>query len=182
MNIMHFRPVIAASFLGILLGGAGCSTTVKRPDGGEGLLPIGASAPDFGATTKAGEATRLSTLRGAPVVVYFYPKDETPGCTKEACAFRDAWTKFQTAKVGIVGISRDSEESHRVFVKKHDLPFPLAADENGEIARSYGVKSTLGVSQRVTFLVTADGKIAKIWPDVDPAIHADEVLSAAAAL
>ncbi len=184
METTQFRAVFggfaAALSLGIAL--AGCSSTVKRPDGGEGLLPVGSSAPDFAATTKAGDPTRLSALKGAPVVVYFYPKDETPGCTKEACAFRDAWAKFQAQKVGIVGVSRDSEESHRAFVKKHDLPFPLASDENGEIARSYGVKSTLGVSSRVTFLVTADGKIAKVWPDVDPGIHADEVLAAAAAL
>ena len=145
-------------------------------------LQAGAAAPEFTAVTDSGATLRLSELRGKRVVLYFYPKDDTPGCTKEACAFRDAWAKFQTQKVGIVGVSRDSEESHRVFVKKHDLPFPLAADENGEIARSYGVKSTLGVSSRVTFLVTADGKIAKIWPDVDPGIHADEVLAAAAAL
>ena len=158
----------------------GCSSTVKRPDGGEGLLPVGASAPDFGATTKAGEPTRLSAMHGSPVVVYFYPKDETPGCTKEACAFRDAWGKYQAQHVAIVGVSRDTEESHRKFVKAHDLPFPLAADEDGSIARSYGVKSSFGVSSRVTFLVGADGKVIKVWPDVDPAIHVDEVLKAVA--
>jgi peroxiredoxin Q/BCP len=184
---METRPsartaCVFGAIVSVALGVSGCSTTVKRPDGGEGLLPVGANAPDFGATTKAGEPTRLSTLRGQRVVVYFYPKDETPGCTKEACAFRDAWAKFQAAHVQIVGVSRDSEESHRKFVKAHDLPFPLAADEDGQIAKSWGVKSTLGVSSRVTFLVDANGKVAKVWPDVDPAIHADEVLSAASSL
>ncbi len=176
------QPPLASVILGLSLTVAGCSTTVKRPDGGEGLLPVGATAPDFGATTKSGDPTRLSALKGQPVVVYFYPKDETPGCTKEACAFRDAWAKFQAANVGIVGVSGDSEESHRKFVKAHELPFPLAADEDGAIAKSWGVKSTLGVTSRVSFLIDKDGKVAKVWPDVDPAIHADEVLAAASAL
>jgi peroxiredoxin Q/BCP len=161
-----------------------CNGQVKRPDGGEGLLPVGVAAPDFSATTKAGEKTKLSAILTAhqPVIVYFYPKDETPGCTKEACAFRDAWTKFTDKHVGLVGVSRDTEQSHREFVKKHDLPFPLAADEDGKIAVSYGVKSTLGMSERVSFLIGPDGKVAKVWPKVDPAIHADEVLAAADAL
>lgn len=161
-----------------------CNGPVKRPDGGEGLLPIGAVAPDFSATTKAGEPTKLSSMLAAkePVIVYFYPKDETPGCTKEACAFRDAWNKFQDKHVGLVGVSRDTEKSHREFVKAHDLPFPLTADEDGAVAKSYGVKSTLGMSERVSFLVGPDGKVAKVWPKVDPAIHADEVLAAADAL
>ncbi len=160
---------------------AACNGPVKRPDGGEGLLPIGAVAPDFSATTKAGDAVKLSAMESTPeaVIVYFYPKDETPGCTKEACAFRDAWTKFENKHVGLIGISRDTEASHREFVKNHNLPFPLAADEDGKIAQSYGVKSTLGMSERVSFLVK-DGKVAKVWPKVDPAIHADEVLAAAA--
>ena len=161
-----------------------CNGPVKRPDGGEGLLPVGAAAPDFSATTKTGEPTKLSSILAAkePVIVYFYPKDETPGCTKEACAFRDAWNKFQDKHVGLVGVSRDTEKSHREFVKTHDLPFPLTADEDGTVAKSYGVKSTLGMSDRVSFLVGPDGKVAKVWPKVDPAIHADEVLAAAEAL
>lgn len=161
-----------------------CNGPVKRPDGGEGLLPVGAVAPDFSATTKAGDTTKLSTMLAThePVVVYFYPKDETPGCTKEACAFRDAWTKFTDKKVGLIGVSRDTEQSHREFVKNHNLPFPLTADEDGKVAQSYGVKSTLGMSERVSFLVAPDGKIVKVWPKVDPAIHADEVLAAADAL
>jgi peroxiredoxin Q/BCP len=138
---------------------------------------------DVPATTKAGEATKLSSMladkdeRG--VVVYFYPKDETPGCTKEACALRDSWAKFTAKHIGIIGVSRDTEQSHREFVKHHELPFPLSADERGKIALSYGVKSTLGMTERVSFLVSRDGKVAKVWPKVDPAIHADEVLAQA---
>ena len=180
-----------ATFLVLsLLWTLGCNGPVKRPDGGEGLLSVGAVAPDVPAKTKAGDATSLTALLSAGdagasmrgVIVYFYPKDETPGCTKEACALRDAWAKFEKDHVGIIGVSRDTEESHREFVKHHELPFPLSSDENGSIARSYGVKSTLGMTQRVSFLVGRDGKVVKVWPKVDPAIHADEVLSAASAL
>lgn len=175
---------VVAGGLALALGAVvACgSGPVKRPDGGEGLLPVGASSPDFTATTKAGEPVRLSSLRGHPVVVYFYPKDFTPGCTSEACAFRDAWARYQSQNVTIVGVSRDTEESHRKFVKQHDLPFPLAADEDGSISRSFGVKSMLGVDERVTFLLDPSGKVVKVWPDVDPAVHATEVLAEAAKL
>ncbi len=168
------RGLIFGIAMALLLA---CSSRVKRPDGGEGLLPVGSAAPDFAATTKAGEPTKMSTE--LPVVVYFYPKDETPGCTKEACALRDAWDKFTAKHVNIIGVSRDTEQSHREFVKHHNLPFPLAADEDGKIAVMYGVKSTLGMTERVSFLVGRDGKVAKVWPKVDPAIHADEVLAEA---
>src|SRR5262249_21611450 len=107
---------------------AGCGGQVKRPDGGVGLLPVGASAPGVSATDGTGKVVRLWEMRGHPVVVYFYPKDETPGCTKEACAFRDAWTKYESAGVSIVGVSHDSEESHKAFRDHHHLPFPLVAD------------------------------------------------------
>jgi len=181
------RKLLSFAVVGgvVVLGGAvfACgSGPVKRPDGGEGLLPVGASAPDFTATTKAGEPVRLSSFRGHAVVVYFYPKDFTPGCTSEACAFRDAWARYQAQNVTIVGVSRDTEESHRKFVKQHDLPFPLASDEDGAIARSYGVKSALGVDARVTLLLGPDGKVVKTWPDVDPGVHATEVLAEAAKL
>jgi peroxiredoxin Q/BCP len=175
---------MAMKWIAFLVLALACNGQVKRPDGGEGLLPTGAVAPDFSATTKAGEPTKLSAMLSnhEPVIVYFYPKDETPGCTKEACAFRDAWNKFQDKHVGLVGVSRDTEQSHREFVKSHNLPFPLTADEDGKVAQAYGVKSTLGMSGRVSFLVGPDGKVAKVWPKVDPAIHADEVLAAATAL
>jgi thioredoxin-dependent peroxiredoxin len=152
-----------------------------RPDGGRGLLPIGAVAPDVIGTTSDGRSTALSAARGHAAVVYFYPRDETPGCTKEACAFRDVFTKYEARHVTVFGVSRDSEESHRKFRAKHALPFPLVADGDGSIARAYGVSSTLGMTSRVTFLVGTDGTIVRIWPDVDPGVHADEVLSAAEA-
>lgn len=154
-----------------------CGGAVHRPDGGEGLLATGAAAPDFSAIDATGHAVRMSAARGTPIVVYFYPKDETPGCTKEACAFRDAWDRLGAAKVTVFGVSRDSSESHALFREKYQLPFPLAADAEGAIAQSYGVKSTLGMSDRVTFLVGPDGRIAKVYPDVDPGVHVTELLA-----
>jgi peroxiredoxin Q/BCP len=139
---------------------------------------LGAVAPDLTGTTNDGTALRLSAVRGHASVVYFYPKDETPGCTREACAFRDAFTKYEAHKVTIFGVSRDSQESHREFRLKHSLPFPLVADPDGNVARAYGVSSTLGMTSRVTFLVDSNGRIVRVWPDVDPGVHADEVLAA----
>jgi peroxiredoxin Q/BCP len=153
---------------------------VKRPDGGSGLLPAGAVAPDFAGHDLTGKTVRLSDARGHAAVVYFYPKDGTPGCTTEACAFRDAWRQYEQRGVAVFGVSRDSDESHKEFRAKHSLPFPLVADEDGSVDRAYGVPSLLGMSKRVTFLVSADGKITHVWPDVDPGVHADEVLRALA--
>lgn len=157
---------------------AGCGE-VKRPDGGEGLLPVGAPAPDLEGKTRDGKTLRLSTATDKVKVVYFYPKDDTPGCTKEACAFRDSFAKYEQAGIVVFGVSKDSQESHEAFAKKHELPFYLTADETGAIVKAYGVGTTLGMPSRVTFVVGRDGKIAKVFPNVDPAVHADEVLAAA---
>lgn len=153
-----------------------CGGAVHRPDGGQGLLAAGAVAPNFAATDASGHAVQLADKHGTPTVVYFYPKDETPGCTKEACAFRDAWEKLEAAHVTVFGISRDTLESHALFREKFKLPFPLAADADGSISRAYGVPSTLGMSDRVTFLVGGDGRVAKVYPSVDPAVHVTELL------
>lgn len=172
--------------LGLVLAGAvlvSCARgQVKRPDGGEGLLAVGTTAPEIVAVDPKGQSVQLSSMRGRPAVVYFYPKDGTPGCTAEACAFRDAWARFGAAGVGLVGVSRDSAESHRAFMVKHRLPFALASDEAGAYERAYGVPSSFGMSGRVTFLVGPDGKIARVWPSVDPGVHATEVLDAAGQL
>jgi peroxiredoxin Q/BCP len=161
---------------------AACSSTPRRPDGQVGLLPVGSEAPDVDAVDSAGATTHLASLRGQAVVVYFYPADGTPGCTKEACAFRDAWDRLQRAHVAVIGVSSQSRESHAAFEKAQHLPFPLVADENGTVQRAYGVSKGLFGYSRVSFLVDAGGRIAKVWPDVDPAVHADEVLAAASAL
>lgn len=156
---------------------AACASTT-RPDGGKGLLPVGAAAPDFEAHDPGGSAVRLSSAAGSVRVVYFYPKDETPGCTKEACAFRDTFERYRVQGIAIFGVSRDSDESHRAFQKHYSLPFALAADESGVIQTAYGVPSRLGHAARVTFLVGRDGRVAHVFPDVDPAVHASEVLAA----
>ena len=155
---------------------------VKRPDGGTGLLAVGAAAPDVAGEDPAGKTVRVSDNRGKAVVVYFYPADGTPGCTKEACAFRDAWTKLDQAGVVVVGVSSNSAESHRKFQQEHHLPFALAADESGAIASSYGVGKKLWGYDRVSFLIGKDGKVAKVWPSVDPGVHANEVIDEASKL
>jgi len=141
-------------------------------------LPVGAPAPEVIGVGHDGRPATLSSVRGHAAVVYFYPKDETPGCTHEACAFRDAFGKYEERHVTIFGVSRDSEASHEQFRANHSLPFPLVADEDGSVARAYGVSSTLGMASRVTFLVGKDGRIAHVWPNVDPGVHAREVLAA----
>ncbi len=161
----------------------GCtSSEVKRPDGGVGMLPVGATAPDLSGIDQAGAPHKLSDERGHPVVIYFYPKDATPGCTTEACAFRDSWEKYKAAGVQVFGVSADGRASHQSFSKEHQLPFPLIVDDSGVWARAFGVKTTMGMDSRVTFLLGPDGKVAKEYPSVDPGVHAAEVLRDAQAL
>ncbi len=167
--------VLAAA---VTAAGLSACGPVKRPDGGTGLLPVGASAPDVVGHDATGKAIRLSEARGHTAVVYFYPKDGTPGCTHEACAFRDAFRRYQTRGIAIFGVSRDSDESHKDFLASESLPFPLVSDSDGSVDRAYGVPNVLGMSKRVTFLIGPDGKISRAWPDVDPAVHAEEVLDA----
>jgi peroxiredoxin Q/BCP len=164
-----------------IAGALAACVQVKRPDGGVGLLPVGASAPDVQGRDPSGKIVRLSDVRGSRAVVYFYPKDGTPGCTTEACAFRDSFARYETAHVALFGVSQDSSESHEKFAKHHALPFPLVSDDDGSVSRAYGVSSLLGMDSRVTFLVGASGKIERVWPNVDPGVHADEVLTAATA-
>lgn len=170
---------IGASFA-LALAVVGCGAT-RRPDGGEGLLPIGSDAPALSAVDQNGKEHRLADEKGRPVVVYFYPKDGTPGCTAEACAFRDAWDKFTTANVQVFGVSTDDAKSHEEFAKEQKLPFPILADPDEKWLRAFGVPSRLGMASRVSFLIDAKGKVAKVYPNVDPGIHADEVLKDAEA-
>jgi peroxiredoxin Q/BCP len=158
-----------------------CGGSVRRPDGGFGLLPTGAAAPEVVGHAPNGDV-RLSNLRGRPVVVYFYPQDETPGCTKEACAFRDAWAELEKADIAVVGVSTNSAERHQAFQQKHQLPFALAADDSGDIGAAYGVSKKLWGYDRVTFLIGRDGRVAHVWEAVDPGIHAREVIAEASRL
>jgi peroxiredoxin Q/BCP len=142
-----------------------------------GELVVGKPAPDFTAKDHRGAPLTLSALKGKPVVVYFYPKDETSGCTKEANDFRDTWGDLEKTGVVVIGISKDSVESHQSFAKNHDLPFHLVSDDTGAIAKAFGVPSHLGFLSRQTFVIDKDGNVKKIYRDVDVSKHAHEVLA-----
>jgi thioredoxin-dependent peroxiredoxin len=148
------------------------------------MIEEGSPAPDFELTSDSGETVKLSSLRGKPVVLYFYPKDDTPGCTTQACGIRDAYGEFEQAGAVVLGVSPDDEKSHVKFRKKYDLPFPLLADTEHEVAERYGVwgekkfmgRTYLGV-KRWTFVIAEDGTVKKIFPNVKPAEHVDKVLA-----
>ncbi len=151
------------------------------------LLSEGDLAPEFQAATSGGGKLSLSELKGKNVVLYFYPRDDTPGCTKEACAFRDTFADLKAKGAVILGVSADSPASHDKFIGKYKLPFVLLADEDKAIAKAYGAwgqKTFLGRKymgmKRVTFLIGPEGRIRKVWPAVKPGLHAKEVLAALA--
>jgi thioredoxin-dependent peroxiredoxin len=148
-------------------------------------LKEGDAAPKFTAATNGGGKISLAEYKGQNVILYFYPRDDTPGCTKEACAFRDLFADFKKAGAVILGVSPDPVKAHDKFAEKFKLPFPLLADEDKKIVNAYGVwgeKSFMGRKYlgtfRVTFLIGPDGRIKKIWPAVKPEEHAQEVLAA----
>jgi peroxiredoxin Q/BCP len=148
--------------------------------GGEAGIRPGEPAPDFSLPDADGKLVRLSQLRGKPVVVYFYPKDDTPGCTLEACAFRDQFEDFTEAGAAVVGISSDSSESHRRFAKRHRLPFTLLADRGGAVRKRYGVPATLGLLPgRVTFVIDAEGVVRHTFnSQLNATRHVSEALAA----
>jgi peroxiredoxin Q/BCP len=157
-----------------------CNHATQTAAASAALLAVGSPAPDIQGTTEKGSTLRLSNTKGTIAVVYFYPKDETPGCTKEACAFRDNYSAFESAGVTVFGVSRDSAQSHAAFRAHYQLPFVMVADPNGNVQQAYGVPSKFpGIAARVTFLIDRSGKVAHVWPDVDPMQHAQEVLAAA---
>lgn len=145
-------------------------------------VPAHQRAADFSAQDQSGEEVSLTSLRGEPVVLYFYPRDATPGCTVEACAFRDAWDRLQATGARVIGVSTDDVASHAAFAEEHQLPFSLLADEDGSIAASYGVAVMAGYAARTTFIIDADGVIRRVFENVDPAVHVDEVLATLAEL
>jgi thioredoxin-dependent peroxiredoxin len=153
--------------------------TAVAPEGDQaGPLAEGTEAPDFTAPAHDGTTVELAKLRGKPVVLYFYPKDETPGCTVEAQTFRDELPELAKLDATLVGVSMDTLESHKAFAENHKLNFPLISDADGAIAAKYGVDTSRGYTARVTFVIGADGKIAKVYPAVQVQGHADEVLAA----
>jgi thioredoxin-dependent peroxiredoxin len=153
------------------------------------VLEIGEPAPDFQLPDADGEQVALADLRGRPVVVYFYPRDDTPGCTTQACGIRDDWDAFQDLEAEVIGISPDTVESHARFREKHDLPFTLLADPEKTVIREYGAWGTRKMYGRTsegvirsTVLIDGDGTVAAVWPKVRPKRHAEQVLDALAEL
>jgi peroxiredoxin Q/BCP len=143
-------------------------------------LTAGVAAPEFDLVDQHGERHSLEAHRGKWVVLYFYPKNDTPGCTKEACGFRDDIFSLRALSVQVLGISVDSTESHARFAEKHGLPFPLLADEDGSVARAYDALFSLGFvkwAKRHTFIIDPQGRLAKVYRDVDPATHSDRVIA-----
>ena len=151
------------------------------------MITEGDQAPDFTLQSDAGDEVTLSSFRGRPVVLYFYPKDDTPGCTTQACGIRDAYGEFERAGAVVLGVSPDNERSHVKFRNKYELPFTLLADTEHEVADRYGVwgekkfmgKKYMGVN-RSTFVIDEGGKVKKVFEKVTPATHADDVLAALA--
>lgn len=152
------------------------------------MVEEGSPAPDFELKSDAGDTVKLSQFRGRPVVLYFYPRDDTPGCTKEACAFRDSYDEYLAQDAVILGVSRDGEESHQKFKQKYDLPFTLLSDPDHEVAEAYGVwaeksmygRKSMGIV-RSTFVIAPDGMVAKAMRGIKVPGHSDKVLAALAA-
>ncbi len=146
------------------------------------ILKQGQAAPDFSTQMVVGEEmkpVKLSDFIGKKVVLYFYPKDDTPGCTREACAFRDGFARYQQAGIMVLGCSVDRLEAHKAFIKKYNLPFPLLLDPDHKIATAYGAANgipILGLDRRITYVIDESGRIQRVYPQVDPAIHAGEIL------
>jgi peroxiredoxin Q/BCP len=149
------------------------------------MVEEGSPAPDFDLATDMGERIKLSDLRGKPVVLYFYPEDDTPGCTAQACEIRDEWSRFRERGAVVLGVSPDDEESHARFREKYSLPFTLLADPKHEVAEKYGVwvernrfgRKSMGI-ERSTFVIDEKGDVARVLRRVKPEGHADRVLDA----
>ncbi|MCJ2542345.1 peroxiredoxin [Thermostichus vulcanus] len=140
------------------------------------VLPVGTAAPGFNTIDTQGNSITLSSLAGKTVILYFYPKDDTPGCTKEACGFRDAYADYQGKDVVVLGVSMDDQASHQKFTEKYNLPFPLLVDSSGVITRAYDVDGG-GYSKRVTYVIDGEGKIAKVYQNINTETHARDILA-----
>lgn len=175
---MKLRIILASCLLTAVAAVGALAQSSER-------IKIGAPAPEFELPDQAGQLHSLEDYRDKWVVLYFYPKDQTPGCTTEACAFRDTILAFRDANVQVLGVSFDDIESHREFAERYDLPFPLLADTDGKAAEAYGVATRMlgmRIARRQTFLIDPDGRIAKHYTDVKPETHSREVLGDLAAL
>lgn len=142
-------------------------------------LAAGDAAPDITLKLHDGKEVRLSSLQGKQVLVYFYPKDDTPGCTIEAQGIRDGWADMQAAGLQVYGVSMQDADSHKAFIDKYSLPFPLVVDSDGAVAKAFRVPTKLTFAARQSFLIGKDGKIKQVWLDVNPKEHAAAILTAA---
>ena len=184
---MKYRSLVSiATSLLLLFTASACQKTEKTDatpsatvsTAKPALLEAGAAAPDIHATSQTGEAVSLAALRGKPVVVYFYPKDDTPGCTIEAEELRDLHGEIQQTGAVVIGVSTDDGASHQAFAEKYALPFLLLPDTDARIAGAFGVPLKNGRARRVTFVIGKDGVVKKVFPDVRPKGHGSEVLEA----
>ena len=175
---MRLIMMVAVALAVAGVGAIACRPRIARA----AMLAVGAPAPDFHSQMVTGDQVapvKLADFHGRKLVLYFYPKDNTPGCTREACAFRDGYALFQTWGIAVLGCSIDSADSHKAFIKKYALPFSLLLDPDRGIARAYGADNgipILGLDRRVTYVVGEDGHILKVYPSVDPAIHARQII------
>ena len=173
--------MLTAAIIGILvvLGAIALRPRIARAD----LLKEGQIAPPFSTQMVTGDQQApisLSDFHGRKVILYFYPKDETPGCTKEACAFRDGYSRFSNAGLTVLGCSVDSADAHKKFIQKYNLPFSLLLDPDKKIATSYGAANgipVLGLDRRITYVIDEKGNVLKVYPNVDPSTHAIEILN-----
>jgi len=163
----------------VVVGAIALRPRMARAD----LLKEGQIAPPFSTQMITGEQqspVSLSDFHGRKVILYFYPKDQTPGCTKEACAFRDGYSRFTNAGLTVLGCSVDSADAHKAFIQKYNLPFPLLLDPDKKIATEYGAANgipILGLDRRITYVIDEKGNVLKVYPNVDPSTHATQILS-----
>ena len=173
--------MLTAAVIGILVvvGAIALRPRLARAD----LLKEGQIAPPFSTQMVTGDQqapVSLSDFHGRKVILYFYPKDETPGCTKEACAFRDGYSRFSNSGLTVLGCSVDSADAHKKFIQKYNLPFSLLLDPDKKIATAYGAANgipVLGLDRRITYVIDEKGNVLKVYPNVDPSTHAIEILN-----
>jgi len=173
--------MLSAAVIAILIvvGAIALRPRIARAD----MLKEGQIAPPFTTQMVTGDLqspVSLSDFHGRKVILYFYPKDQTPGCTKEACAFRDGYSRYTNAGLAVLGCSVDSADAHKAFIQKYNLPFPLLLDPDRKIATEYGAANgipILGLDRRITYVIDEKGNVLKVYPNVDPSTHATQILN-----
>jgi peroxiredoxin Q/BCP len=177
-----FEMRLILALFAILFAGGLIAVLLRPRTARAVMLSVGDEAPNFSTDAIAGDQTipvHLLDYRGRRIVLYFYPKDNTPGCTREACAFRDGYAKLQSWGITIFGCSVDNADAHRAFAKKYGLPFPLLLDPDKKVAKAYGADNgipILGLDKRITYVIGEDGRIEAVYPQVDPGTHANQII------